>query len=95
MTEQVDRIMQSIKSSYGERGTPLEDMGGITVAVMGCNVNGPGEAKGADIGIAGGRGKTGTIFMKGSPYKTLPEENLLGEFEKLVKNLVEEKITTG
>ncbi len=95
MTEQVERILQSIGSDYRKRGMPLEEMGGITVAVMGCNVNGPGEAKGADIGIAGGRGKTGTIFMKGSPIETLPEEDLLDEFEKLVSNLVNEKMSSG
>lgn len=48
----------------------------ITVAVMGCVVNGPGEAREADIGIAGGDG-CGLIFKKGEIIKKLPEENLL------------------
>jgi len=48
----------------------------ITVAVMGCEVNGPGEAKEADIGIAGGR-KQGIIFKKGKKIKTVKEKNLL------------------
>ena len=48
----------------------------ITVAVMGCEVNGPGEAKEADIGIAGGK-KQGIIFKKGKKIKTVKEENLL------------------
>ena len=43
---------------------------------MGCVVNGPGEAKDADIGIAGGKGK-GAIFRKGKVVKTVTEENLL------------------
>lgn len=53
----------------------------ITVAVMGCVVNGPGEAREADIGIAGGRG-VGLIFRKGEIIKKVPEEKLLEELEK-------------
>ena len=48
----------------------------ITVAVMGCIVNGPGEAREADIGIAGGDG-WGTIFEKGEQVEKLPYEELL------------------
>lgn len=49
----------------------------ITVAVMGCVVNGPGESKNADIGIAGGKGN-GVLFKKGEIlYKNIPEEKLL------------------
>jgi (E)-4-hydroxy-3-methylbut-2-enyl-diphosphate synthase len=49
----------------------------IKVAVMGCVVNGPGEAREADIGIAGGKG-VGIIFKKGEIIKTVPEKELLG-----------------
>ena len=48
----------------------------VKVAVMGCVVNGPGEAKEADFGIAGGKG-TGLLIRKGEVVKTLPEEELL------------------
>ncbi len=48
----------------------------IKVAVMGCVVNGPGEAKDADVGIACGKGK-GAIFRKGKVVNTVAEENLL------------------
>ena len=48
----------------------------ITVAVMGCVVNGPAEARHADIGVTGGRGK-GVIFRKGKLHKTVPQEQLL------------------
>jgi len=48
----------------------------LTVAVMGCTVNGPGEAREADIGIAGSKGK-GILFRKGEIKKRLPEEELL------------------
>jgi len=48
----------------------------IKVAVMGCIVNGPGEAKGADFGLAGGKGK-GVIFRKGEIVRTVSESELL------------------
>ena len=48
----------------------------ITVAVMGCVVNGPGEAREADVGIAGGDG-CGLLFVHGKPVKTLPYDELL------------------
>lgn len=51
----------------------------LKVAVMGCVVNGPGEAKEADIGLAGGRGK-GIIFKRGQVLRSVPEENLLAAF---------------
>ena len=51
----------------------------LNIAVMGCIVNGPGEAKGADIGIAGGKGK-GVIFKRGVKIKTVAEEYLIEEF---------------
>lgn len=47
----------------------------IKVAIMGCVVNGPGEAREADIGVAGGRGK-GVLFKKGEVVKKLPEDRL-------------------
>ncbi|MBR2048080.1 MAG: flavodoxin-dependent (E)-4-hydroxy-3-methylbut-2-enyl-diphosphate synthase [Oscillospiraceae bacterium] len=56
----------------------------ITVAVMGCVVNGPGEAREADIGIAGGDG-WGTIFEKGVPVDKLPYDQLLPELLKRIE----------
>lgn len=58
----------------------------IKVAVMGCVVNGPGEAKEADIGIAGGDGN-GLIFKKGEIIKKVPESALLDEFMKEIQKL--------
>lgn len=58
----------------------------IKVAVMGCAVNGPGEAKEADIGIAGGDG-CGLIFKKGEILRKVPEEHLLDELMKEIENL--------
>ncbi len=58
----------------------------VTVAVMGCIVNGPGEAKEADIGIAGGDGKV-AVFKKGQVIRTVPEQDavavLIEELESL------------
>jgi len=59
---------------------------GTEVAVMGCIVNGPGEARQADIGIAGGKG-TGVIFRKGKEIKKVKEKNLLRELFKEMKKL--------
>ena len=53
----------------------------ITVAIMGCVVNGPGEAREADIGIAGGDG-CGLIFKKGEIIRKVPEDKLLEELMK-------------
>ena len=58
----------------------------ITVAVMGCVVNGPGEAREADIGIAGGDG-WGTIFEKGVEVEKLPYEELLPALLKRIENM--------
>ena len=53
---------------------------------MGCAVNGPGEAREADIGIAGGKGE-GLIFRKGEIIKKVREENLLDELLKEIEKL--------
>ncbi len=58
----------------------------ITVAVMGCVVNGPGEAREADIGIAGGEG-WGMLFEKGVPVEKLPYEQLLPALLKRIESL--------
>ena len=58
----------------------------IKVAIMGCAVNGPGEAKEADIGIAGGKG-CGLIFKKGEIIKKVQEEKLLDELISEIEKL--------
>jgi (E)-4-hydroxy-3-methylbut-2-enyl-diphosphate synthase len=68
----------------------------LRVAVMGCVVNGPGEAREADLGVASGNGK-GQIFIKGEPIKTVPEskivETLIEEAIKIVESMPEEERT--
>ena len=59
----------------------------LTVAVMGCIVNGPGEAREADIGIAGGQGK-GILFKKGVRVRNIPEQRLVEELVNEVRMMV-------
>ena len=61
----------------------------IHVAVMGCVVNGPGESRDADVGLAGGRGR-GVIFRKGQVVKTVPEGEFLDAVLKEVAGLLPE-----
>ena len=56
----------------------------IKVAVMGCVVNGPGESREADIGIAGGRGE-GLLFKHGEVIKKVPEDQLLAVLEEEIR----------
>jgi (E)-4-hydroxy-3-methylbut-2-enyl-diphosphate synthase len=63
LAEAVDKYLQKINKP-------------VKVAVMGCMVNGPGESRDADVGIAGGKGK-GVVFRKGMVVKTVPEDCLL------------------
>ncbi len=58
----------------------------ITVAVMGCAVNGPGEARHADVGIAGGCGE-GLLFQKGEIVAKVPEDRLVDELMALIEKL--------
>ena len=63
-------IVEEIEASLLNKTIPIK------IAIMGCVVNGPGEAKEADIGIAGGDGK-GALFKKGEVVKTFPQERLV------------------
>lgn len=64
----------------------------IKVAVMGCVVNGPGEAKEADIGIAGGIGE-GLIIKHGEVYKKVPEDQLLLELRRELEKMAKEHLS--
>ncbi|MFJ3664746.1 flavodoxin-dependent (E)-4-hydroxy-3-methylbut-2-enyl-diphosphate synthase [Streptomyces sp. NPDC090119] len=70
----------------------------LRVAVMGCVVNGPGEAREADLGVASGNGK-GQIFVKGEVIKTVPEskivETLIEEAMKLAEQMQDEGVASG
>lgn len=77
LAEEVERHIQKIV-------TPLK------IAVMGCVVNGPGEAREADIGVAGGNG-VGIIFKKGKIFKKVPEAELLAVFLAEIDKMTREK----
>ncbi len=62
----------------------------IEVAVMGCVVKGPGEARGADVGIAGGNGE-GLIFRKGEIVRKVPEADLVNELFQEIDQILEER----
>ncbi len=81
LAEAVERYVQTMKAP-------------IKVAVMGCVVNGPGEAKEADIGVAGGNG-VGIIFKKGQLYKKVKEEELLAVFLQELQQIEEEMGVSG
>ncbi len=63
----------------------------IKVAVLGCAVNGPGEAREADIGIAGARGE-GLLFRKGQVVRKVPEETMVEELKKEIDVIVAEMV---
>ncbi|WP_245010209.1 MULTISPECIES: flavodoxin-dependent (E)-4-hydroxy-3-methylbut-2-enyl-diphosphate synthase [Streptomyces violaceusniger group] len=70
----------------------------LRVAVMGCVVNGPGEAREADLGVASGNGK-GQIFVKGEVIKTVPEskivETLIDEAMNIARRMEDEGVPSG
>ncbi len=72
-------LAHKVEEKFKNIKTPL------TIAVMGCAVNGPGEARHADFGIAGGIGE-GYIFKKGEIIKKVKEKNLLNEFEVILND---------
>lgn len=77
LAEQVENMIQDIDLD-------------VKVAVMGCAVNGPGEAKEADIGIAGGKGE-GLLIKKGQIIRKVPEDQLLSALREELLNMQAEK----
>lgn len=77
LATEIEKMTESIQES-------------LTIAVMGCAVNGPGEAKDADLGIAGGRGE-GLIFVKGEVVEKVGESELLSRFSKHLDQVLEKK----
>ncbi len=79
LASEVEKGIEPIEKRLAEQGKPS-----VKVAVMGCAVNGPGEAREADFGVAGGNGK-GLIFAKGKILKTVPEADIVSELLKLIE----------
>lgn len=82
-TIDIERIASSIEKFTQDIKTPMK------IAVMGCAVNGPGEAREADIGIAGGRGE-GLLFSHGTVIKKVDEFDILPELRRMIQELAEE-----
>ncbi|MGI6722685.1 MAG: flavodoxin-dependent (E)-4-hydroxy-3-methylbut-2-enyl-diphosphate synthase [Anaerovoracaceae bacterium] len=76
----------NIAQEIEEAVSTLKPSREITVAVMGCEVNGPGEAREADIGVACGSGK-GIIFSRGETIKTVDESKITEEIVKMVREI--------
>lgn len=79
--------LTAIAAQVEERLTAYDIKKPITVAIMGCVVNGPGEAREADLGIAGGDGQ-GLLFRKGEVIAKLSEDKLVDALEKEVLKMV-------
>ena len=77
IAKEIEKFLQGIESD-------------ITVAIMGCAVNGPGEAREADIGLAGGNGE-GLLFKKGEIIRKIKEEDMIEELKKEILLMVNDK----
>jgi (E)-4-hydroxy-3-methylbut-2-enyl-diphosphate synthase len=88
----VIRVANDAQGALAERNIPLQ------VAVMGCVVNGPGEAREADLGIAAGRGK-GHLFVKGKVVRVVPEaemvDALVEEAERIMEDGIEARLAAA
>jgi (E)-4-hydroxy-3-methylbut-2-enyl-diphosphate synthase len=88
----VIRVAREAQDALEARDIPLQ------VAVMGCVVNGPGEARGADLGIAAGRGK-GHLFVRGTVVRVVPEADmvaaLVDEAERIVAEGIEARLAAA
>lgn len=76
-------LVKKVEKAVQKMSRPLK------VAIMGCVVNGPGEAKEADIGIAGGKG-LGLLFAKGKLIRKVPEGDLVNTLLKEIKKMIQE-----
>jgi (E)-4-hydroxy-3-methylbut-2-enyl-diphosphate synthase len=81
-------LANAVEERMGEIDAPMR------VAVMGCIVNGPGEAREADVGVASGKGK-GQIFRRGEVIRTVPEDEIVDALLHEAKILAEEMKATG
>ena len=81
----VIRVANEAQKALEELNLPIQ------VAVMGCVVNGPGEAREADLGIAAGRGR-GHLFVKGQVIRVVPEADMVTALVEEAKRLVEEGV---
>ena len=81
----VIKVAQDAMAAFGDREIPLQ------VAVMGCVVNGPGEARDADLGIAAGR-KKGHLFVKGQNVAVVPEDEMVESLVRYAEAIMEQGV---
>lgn len=84
-----DVDLVGLAKSVEEKMAPYHDLN-IHVAVMGCEVNGPGEARAADLGVAGGKG-IGLIFKRGEVIRKVPEAEIVTALMEEVQKLADER----
>jgi (E)-4-hydroxy-3-methylbut-2-enyl-diphosphate synthase len=88
----VIRVASEAQAALGDRDIPLQ------VAVMGCVVNGPGEARDADLGIAAGKGR-GHLFVRGKVVRVVPEDEmvdaLVAEAERIMQDGIDAVLATA
>ena len=77
IAKEIEKFLQTLESD-------------ITVAIMGCAVNGPGEAREADIGIAGGKNE-GLLFKKGEIIKKIPQDEIIETLKKEILEIIKVK----
>ena len=80
----LEKVAKEVEARLAEIPEP------ITVAVMGCVVNGPGEAREADVGIAGGKDE-GLLFRKGQILRKVPEDRLVEELFEEIQKITDER----
>ena len=80
----LEKVAKEVEARLAEIPEP------ITVAVMGCVVNGPGEAREADVGIAGGKGE-GLLFRKGQILRKVPEARMVEELFEEIQKITDER----
>ncbi len=77
-------------ATLNELETRLEDVNvAMDVAVIGCVVNGPGEAREADIGLTGGSKQTSLVYVDGEPHRKLDNQSLVDDLEKMIRDKAE------
>jgi (E)-4-hydroxy-3-methylbut-2-enyl-diphosphate synthase len=84
----LNKIMNELQARLGGRTTPVK------ISVLGCVVNGPGEAREADLGIAAGRGK-GMIFKRGEMLRTVSEAEMVDALLEEIQKWEQEEIVAG
>lgn len=80
------KIVHAVEHKLGRPNKAVAPDKRLKIAIMGCAVNGPGEAKEADIGIAAAKG-FGMLFKKGKPIRKIPAKNIVTELLKEIHQL--------